>query len=120
LKTGVRFEPGIGSMLDERSAEVSSATLPEPALADTGDFRRRILGVFDVSTGDPVAEVDVIDVATGTKAKTTVTGTVSLAYLGEGAGKVLLRRTGYADQEVAVEIAPGKTIPLTVVLIPKT
>jgi hypothetical protein len=125
LKTGVRFEPGIGSMLDERAAAVASTTtLPDAvpvirAAPDTVGFRRRILGVFDAATGDPIADVEVIDVATGTTAKTTVTGTVSLVYLAEGAGKVRLHKAGYTDQELEVEIAPGKSIPITAVLVPK-
>ena len=120
LKTGVRFVPGLGSMLDERATEIAPAAPAEHVSPDSIDYRHRILGVFDSATGDPIADVEVIDVATGTKAKTTATGTVSLAYLAEGAGKVLLRKTGYIDQELEVEIAPGKTIPITAVLIPKT
>jgi hypothetical protein len=122
LKPGVRFEPGIGSLLDERATEVVTEqpiVATEHVRRDSIDYRRRILGVFDSATGDPIANVDVIDVATGTTAKTTVTGTVSLAYLAEGAGKVRLHKTGYADQELDVEIAPGKTIPITAILVPE-
>lgn len=123
LKPGVRFEAGIGSMPDERATETAATSLPDVstarAIPDSMSYRARVLGIFDSATGQPVVDVEVIDLATGTKAKTTSTGTVSLQYLAEGPGKVRLQKAGYADQELDVEITPGKTLPITAILIPK-
>jgi len=82
LKPGVDFISGIGSFVADTAWGGPSRNVArheaEPIAAQaTPAYRNRLLGVYDMRTGDPVTGVEVIDMATGTKAKTTVTGTVA-------------------------------------------
>jgi hypothetical protein len=107
LKTGVDFQPGIGSfVIEERTAP----TLPV--------YRMRILGVFDETTGEPIDSVEVIDVSSGSKAVTTSTGTVALTYVPDGGGSVRLHKPGYKDVTLDVVIAPAALTPITATMVP--
>ncbi|MGH9888903.1 MAG: carboxypeptidase regulatory-like domain-containing protein, partial [bacterium] len=122
LKTGVDFEVGIGSFVVQQTADSLATALPPVHVANADSalaYRNRLLGVYDEATGDPVQGVEVIDLATGTKAVTTRTGTVALGYLAEGANKVRLHKLGYTDVDLDVVIAPGTTVPITTVLAPR-
>jgi hypothetical protein len=121
LKPGIGFDPGIGSfVVDTARTEKANAlppirmTLPDSVLG----YRRRLLGVYNGTTGEPVAGAEVIDLASGLRAHTTVTGTVSLLYLPEGTNAIRIHRPGYRDEDMDVTIAPDKTAPITVVLTP--
>lgn len=117
LKPGVNFELGVGSFVDLRFADSLSTSLPPLAPRAAEAFRHRILGVFDQTTGQALAGVEVIDLGTGTVALTTTTGTVSLGYLAEGANKVRLHKAGYGDVDLDVTISPATTTPITALLI---
>jgi hypothetical protein len=115
LKPGVQFKVGLGSMVADdvgTHAVASSDSLPL--------YRARLLGVYDDKTGDPLAGVEVIDVASGTKALTTSTGTVSLAYLPDGGGTVRLKKAGFKEMTIDVVISPATIAPVTATLIPLT
>ena len=77
----------------------------------------RLLGVFDDATGEPVAGAEVINVEANTKAITSVSGAVSLAFLGGDSAVVQVRKMGYHTQLVSVPV-PTDTVPITVVLTP--
>src|SRR6185503_9377373 len=67
LKPGVVYEPGKATYVQAAGTSVSeggrsSATLPA--------YRYRVLGVFDVETGEPIAGAVVTDMQTGTHAET--------------------------------------------------
>jgi hypothetical protein len=55
----------------------------------------RLLGVFDDATGQPVIGAEVVDLATGTKALTSVSGAISLAFLEPGATVLQVRKIVY-------------------------
>ena len=131
LKPGVDFIPDIGSFVADTAwgrpargnASVAPAPCPCTCPASAPDsastaYRNRLLGVYDMRTGDPLIGADVIDVATGTRAKTTATGTVALGYLAEGTNKVRVHRDGYRDEELDVVIAPTQTLPVMILLTP--
>lgn len=122
LKPGVDFIAGIGSFVADTAWGGAAHGVSEQlatAGAITPAYRNRLLGVYDMRTGDPMADVEVIDVATGTRAKTTATGTVALGYLAEGANTIRVHRDGFRDEELEVVIGATQTLPLTVLLTPK-
>lgn len=79
-------------------------------------YRNRLLGAFDERSGEPIDGLEVIDIASGTTALTTRTGTVSLAFLPEGTSLVRLRKLGYAPMTMSVAISPADTSPLTIIM----
>ncbi len=112
LKPGIGYEDGTGSYV--------IADRPPRRLASELDtmprYRFRVIGVFDGATGDPLPNVDVIDTLTGTSAKTTSTGTVSLFFMPVGARPTRVHLDGYRDTTLTVVISPTDTIPLTLVI----
>jgi hypothetical protein len=76
--------------------------------------RGRLLGVYDETTGDPIAGADVIDVLTGDHTLTTATGTVSLSFLRAKGSVVQVRKLGYEPWQSVVD--PADTTSVTVVL----
>ena len=110
LKPNVVYEPGRDSFVMETPPETTKpAAIPA--------YRLRVLGVFDGETGEPIEGAFVTDVTTGTHAATTVTGTVSLAFLPEGGTPLRISKTGYDDLSIGVEITPEKTNPITLVMV---
>lgn len=132
LKPGIRFEPDVGSYVadeaalaatvglaarEEPAASVDSiAPAPTPGVEVLPAYRFRVLGVYDAESGQPVADATVLDVRTGARTTTSSTGTAALALLPEGGGTVRIERAGYRAQELAVVIAPGETLPITLLL----
>jgi hypothetical protein len=120
LKRGVAFEPGRGSYVV--ASDAIAEKLPREVVAasvangSSANFRARVAGVFDQETGKPLAGVDVVDLRSSTVAKTTSSGTVSLAFLPEGPSEVAVRRAGYAELRLTVTISPVDTLPLTLVM----
>jgi len=112
LKPGIGYDDGVGSyVIADRPARIARSeldTLPR--------YRFRVVGVFDDATGDPLPNVDVIDTLTGTSAKTTVTGTVSLFFVPPGARPLRLHLAGYRDTTLTVTISPADTTALTLIL----
>jgi hypothetical protein len=113
LKEGVVYEPGKESYIPDvpvraAAAETAPSTMPE--------YRFRLLGVYDDKTGDPIEGAFVTDLTTGTKARTTSTGTVSLAFLPEGTTPIRISKEGYEDLSIGVEISATATTPLTLIM----
>ncbi len=92
------------------------ATVPSPVCAQQRP--NRLLGVFDDATSQPVAGAEVIDVATGTKAITSETGTVTLAFLELGTTVVKVRKVGYAERMFPVVVTADDTTSFTIILKP--
>jgi len=55
-------------------------------------------------------------VQTRTFARTTVTGTVTLVFLPEGGSPVRIKKAGYEELNIAVEISPETTTPITLTM----
>jgi len=100
--------------LESSSAQENAAA--QRRASATASYRGRVLGVFDATSGIPLADVKVLDLATGTSALTTVTGTVSLMFLPDGGSLVRLQKIGYEPVSMIVPISPRDTTPLTIVL----
>jgi hypothetical protein len=113
------LKPGVGYD-DSRGSYVVADEAPTTAheLDALPRYRFRLLGVYDSDSGDPLPEVAVIDTLSGTSARTTATGTVSLFFVPEGMRGVRLHRDGYRDTTVSISISPADTIPLTMTLTP--
>jgi hypothetical protein len=109
LKPGIGWDLKRGSFEDPNSRPTSRAASPV--------VQRRILGVFDNLTGDPISGVTVVDSGSGTWALTTATGTVDLAFLGAGTWTVYVRKPGYTEQRLSVRISPADSTPITLVLL---
>jgi hypothetical protein len=127
LKDGIGFSYGSGSYVipDSAASGVAqrlglvpqAAHAPAPTSAPALEpFRLRILGVFDALTGDFLPGAEVLDLATGTHATTTETGTVSLAFMQVGHSKVAISKTGFRSDTLSINIAPTDTVPITVAL----
>ena len=113
LKEGVVYEPGKESYIPEVPVK---AAPPAPAPSTMPSYRFRLLGVYDDQTGDPIEGAFVTDLVTGTKARTTSTGTVSLGFLPEGTTPVRISKEGYEDLSIGVEISASATAPLTLIM----
>lgn len=91
------------------------AQRPTPAQS-SAVHTARILGTYDQSSGEPIEDVRVGDLLSGSYALTTKTGTVALSFLSEGGGFVRVQKIGYQVQTMFVAITPADTAPLTIVL----
>jgi hypothetical protein len=101
-----------------RLALVASLALAAAPLAaqEAPAYRRRLLGVYDMQTGDPVEGAEVTDILGKLTATTSATGTVSLAFLPEGETMIRIRKVGYTAKIMAVAISPVDTVPFTILL----
>jgi hypothetical protein len=81
-------------------------------------YRHRLLGVYSAQSGDPVEGAEVIDMLGKVTARTTPTGTVTLAYLPEGETLLRIRKVGFEVTTMLVSITPEDTVPVTVLLKP--
>jgi hypothetical protein len=116
LKDGVVYEPGKESYIPDVPVKPAPAA---PAGSTMPPYRFRLLGVYDAQTGDPIEGAFVTDLTTGTKARTTSTGTVSLAFLPEGTTPVRISKEGYEDLSIGVEISAEAVTPLTLIMSKK-
>lgn len=78
----------------------------------------RLLGVFDAATGDPVTGAEVVDLGTGARTTTSVSGAISLAFLQPGPTILQIRKVGYTSRMVTVAASPADTASVTLQLTP--
>jgi hypothetical protein len=112
LKEGVVYEPGAPSYIPDVPVKATPAAAPAALPA----YRYRLLGVYDEQTGDPIEGAVVTDLTSGTSAKTTSTGTVSLVFLPEGTTPLRISKMGFEDLSIGVEISASATSPLTLIM----
>ncbi len=124
LKEGVQFTLGRGSYVISAARQDSvlrASTRRPPALPSaevlTPSWRLRILGIFDAESGAPLDSVTITEVATGTRTFTSSSGTVSLVFMQDGAGRLAFSKAGFKPDTISVRIAPADTLPITAVLI---
>ncbi|MEP6493244.1 MAG: carboxypeptidase regulatory-like domain-containing protein [bacterium] len=98
------------------AVSVFAQTPASPASA--ASYRNRLLGVYNAQSGEPVEGAQVTDVLNRTTAQTTKTGSVTLAFLPDGASLVRIQKIGFRPVTLAVEISPSDTVPLTVLFEP--
>ena len=126
LKPGVAYDPVRGSYVDDsvppngvdgqgHNRELSRV-IPQGHSVAVPLYRRRLVGVYDAVSGDPVTDAQVIDDATGAFVRTSKTGTATLTFLQEGKASLTIRKTGFKDLKVDVTVSPADTLPLTLVL----
>ena len=72
--------------------------------------------MFDGDSGEPIAGVHVVDAATGTFARTTITGTVSLGFMPAGNWRLSFEKPGYDSPSMPIVISARDTNPVTVIL----
>lgn len=92
---------------------------------DAGDHSRpnappirrldRIIGVYDGDNGDPIVGAEVTDSASGLTAKTTASGTISLAFLATSRSVLRVHAAGYEDLRLDVRLSFADTLPITLV-----
>lgn len=117
LKPGIGYDDNRGSYVIADDTTKNRA--PGFVVDSLAHYRFRLLGTYDLTTGDPLADVAVTDTLTGLSARTTTTGTVSLFFLPEGTRAVRLQHAGFRDTTISVTISPSDTLPLTLVLTRK-
>lgn len=76
----------------------------------------RILGIFDETNGEPVAGVEITELATGNSVMTSTTGAANLALIIPKGGDIRLRKIGFAEQTMTVSMSPSDTVPITVLM----
>jgi hypothetical protein len=92
----------------------TAAAAQDPGLLPA--YRNRLLGVYDLASGEAVAGAAVTEVKSGTVALTTKTGTVTLIFGPEGISTIQIRKVGYEPITQQVTIGPADTVPITIML----
>jgi hypothetical protein len=105
----LRFLRGVPRMNEDAGDRSSAGAQPVRRLD-------RILGLFDDANGDPIVGAEVSDSASGLTAKTTPTGTVSLAFLASSRAVLRIHAQGYADVRTELRLTFSDTIPVTMIL----
>jgi hypothetical protein len=103
LKRGVKFEPGIGTYVDDAPLAIAAN-------------RMRLVGTYDDRSGNPLAGVQLVDSATASFTTTSETGTAVLAFLADGPHTLTARKAGYSEQRIHLTISSADSIPITLVL----
>lgn len=76
----------------------------------------RVVGVFDETSGDPIAGAQVLNMANGLSVLTSGTGTLSLFFVDTAGGLIRITKPGYVPTLQVVANSPRDTVPLTITL----
>lgn len=77
---------------------------------------RRVIGVFDAESGEPLPGAAVRDSASGKAVMTTATGTVNLGFIPRSSAVILIEHARYERLSMPVSLTLADTLPITVVL----
>jgi hypothetical protein len=112
----IQLKDGIGFDADNGSYVLSQGVSAVPKTVGGDLAFPRVLGVFDDQTGDPLVDAEVVDVLTGTVARTTTTGTVVLSFVPAGEAQLKIQHAGFVAQVIPVSMSPNDTTPVTIIL----
>jgi hypothetical protein len=98
------------------AATVAGAQSDSTPLSKVPAFRRRLVGIYDQQSGDPVAGVRVSDVLSGTSMVTSRTGTAVLIFVPEGVRILRIQKLGYETQTFPISIIESDTGALTLMI----
>jgi hypothetical protein len=103
---------GVGTRVDSNPPARAAA----PAAIRSTTSSRRIVGVFDDDSGDPVADAEVVDLIGGTIAHTESHGLIELSQFHNqnDSAVVQIRKIGYADTSLIVMVGRADTVPLQI------
>ena len=90
----------------------------QDSLTTVPAYRARILGVFDVNSGEPIEGAQVTDILSRMSSVTTKTGTVSLIFLPDSGSMIRVQKIGYQASTMVVKISQADTVPITMLLSP--
>jgi hypothetical protein len=79
-------------------------------------YRRRLIGIYDDKSGDPVAGVRVLDVLSGTSMVTSKTGSAVLIFVPEGVRILRVQKVGYEVQTFPLSIIESDTASITLTM----
>jgi hypothetical protein len=97
-------------------AGVAAAQSDSTTLSKVPAYRRRLIGIYDDKSGDPVAGVRVLDVLSGTSMVTSKTGTAVLIFVPEGVRILRVQKVGYEVQTFPLSIIESDTGSLTLTM----
>jgi hypothetical protein len=98
------------------AVSVAQAQRDSTPLTRVPAYRRRLVGIYDAQSGDPVADVRIIDVLSGVSMLTSQTGTAVLVFVPEGVRILRLQKLGYEMQTFPLSIIETDTASLTIML----
>jgi hypothetical protein len=117
LKPGLRFDPGRGVLaITEEAQDSIVRKLVRPGALRARPAPGQLLGVYDPDSGEPIADADVIDVASGRWTRTSESGTASLAFVAERPALLAVLKAGYRPDSVRVTAAQPRDVPITQLL----
>jgi hypothetical protein len=112
------LSPDVGVTIDSL-AGIGQVTLvlATPATVSLPAYRRRRIDITDGMSHLPLAGVEVLDESSDrTLGWTLADGSVSVASLPPGRSLLLLRKVGYGQQTVIVNVDPKDTLPVAVLM----
>lgn len=91
--------------------------LLSPEAANLPAYRRRILAIADETSGQPLHDVDVSDLIGGVEiGRTSARGSIRLAVLPVGRTALQLRKLGYANRIVLIDVSPADSSSVNVTM----
>lgn len=105
------------SMIALAAAAVAlPAQVDSTPLSKVPAYRRRLIGIYDDKSGDPIAGVRVLDVLSGTSMATSKTGTAVLIFVPEGVRILRVQKVGYEVQTFPLSIIESDTGSITLTM----